>query len=227
VIVLDAEDVLVLDLDDTLYPEWTYVLSGLREVDRWVQRRWGHRGFVDTAWPLFTSGMRGRLFDYALSRLGMEATSADVESMVLVYRNHEPDIRLYPDAERLLERVPPGFRVALITDGAALSQRRKVAALALERVIQTIIVTDEIGRDFWKPSAAPFEHVAEVTNAKPDQLVYVADNIRKDFVAPNALGWRSVRVLRADSVHSDPLEVPAEYLPHDSVESLEKVVWQW
>ncbi len=33
--------------------------------------------------------------------------------------------------------------------------------------------------------------------------VYLADNPRKDFVAPRALGWRTVRVRRPESLHVD------------------------
>jgi len=198
VITLGPADVLVLDLDDTLYPEWTYVRSGLHFVDRWVHARWDRSGFFAAAWRSFTSGTRGRLFDDALATLGIEPSRSDITSMVATYREHQPDIALYPDAIRLLDRVPGNLRVALITDGAAASQRHKIAALGLDRRIKTIVVTDELGRHFWKPSLVPFERVASATGADYAQLVYVGDNVFKDFAAPNALGWRSVRVLRED-----------------------------
>jgi hypothetical protein len=32
---------------------------------------------------------------------------------------------------------------------------------------------------------------------------YVADNLKKDFVAPNALVWLAVRIIRPDAVYCD------------------------
>jgi putative hydrolase of the HAD superfamily len=225
VILLETGVILVLDLDDTLYPERTYVRGGLLEVDRWVQASWGCTGFFDLAWRAFLSGARGRLFDEVLAELGIEPGPTSILTMVETYRNHEPAIGLYPDARRLLSRVPGLAELALITDGAAASQRRKIAALGLEHVVQHIVVTDELGRDSWKPSVIPFELVARATGAEPRRLAYLGDNVRKDFVAPNALGWQTIRVVRGDSVHADCEPESASHAAHRTIRSLDKITW--
>jgi putative hydrolase of the HAD superfamily len=61
----------VVDIDDTLYLERDYVLSGLREVDDEVVRL-GARGFREAAETLFENGVRGTLFDDALRELGAD-----------------------------------------------------------------------------------------------------------------------------------------------------------
>lgn len=225
-IVLGPHDVLVLDLDDTLYPERAYVRSGLEAVDRWVRARWGREGFLEAAWVCFQAGSRGVLFDDALGVLELEYLSLDIEAMVATYREHEPDIHLFPDAMRLLSRAPAPSSLALITDGAAVSQRRKIAALGLSRAIATIIVTDELGRDAWKPSVVPFERVGAATGTDPSRLTYLGDNLRKDFVGPNSLGWRTVRVLRDDGIHSAPDDLPIDYLPHITIRTLDDIAWR-
>jgi len=37
----------------------------------------------------------------------------------------------------------------------------------------------------------------------PHRCVYVADNLDKDFVAPNALGWLTIRIARPGGVYCD------------------------
>lgn len=44
---------IVLDLDDTLYPERDYVLSGFQAADAWVKARYDVGGFADRALALF------------------------------------------------------------------------------------------------------------------------------------------------------------------------------
>ena len=47
---------------------------------------------------------------------------------------------------------------------------------------------------------------AEAVAIKDGRFVYVGDNPAKDFVAPRALGWRTVRVRRHGQLHH---EVPS------------------
>jgi len=39
--------------------------------------------------------------------------------------------------------------------------------------------------------------------AKPENMVYVADDEKKDFIAPNRLGFLTVRVIRRAGVHTE------------------------
>ena len=59
-----------------------------------------------------------------------------------------------------------------------------------------------MGRECWKPSPAGFRAVRETLGQADAACAYVADNPAKDFVAPNALGWRTVQLLCAGQIHS-------------------------
>src|SRR5688572_24675308 len=65
--------VVVFDLDDTLFPEWQYVLSGFRAVDTWLRDTKGLIGFYDHAKALFDVRSRGPIFDLVLATLGCSA----------------------------------------------------------------------------------------------------------------------------------------------------------
>ncbi|TMA51722.1 MAG: ATP-grasp domain-containing protein, partial [Deltaproteobacteria bacterium] len=89
--------VVVFDLDDTLFPERDYVRSGFAALEDEVRRVFGASAFGAVAWELFEAGVRGRIIDAALARLGLPADAATVGSLVDCYRRHRPSIGLYPD----------------------------------------------------------------------------------------------------------------------------------
>ena len=193
---------IVFDLDDTLYRECDYVRSGIRSVDLWVQWRLGVHGFDAAAMQLWNAGRREKLFDAALTGLGVAVEPATIAAMVAIYREHVPRIRLASDASAFLMS-DHGFGLALISDGFGIAQRRKVAALELSRfVFDPIIYTDDWGAEYWKPHPRAFEAVEAAHRGRSSRFVYVADNPAKDFLAPRALGWATVQIDRADAVHS-------------------------
>jgi putative hydrolase of the HAD superfamily len=188
----------VVDIDDTLYLERDYVLSGLREVDDEVVRL-GARGFREAAEALFEKGVRGTLFDDALRQLGADHLLQHVPRLVGVYRRHAPRITLLPDAVAALDRSRRSGRVAVVTDGPADSQRRKVDALGLRRWADPVVITDLWGPGYGKPHPRGFE---AVETAQPGlRMAYVADNPAKDFMEPARRGWLTVRVRRPGGLH--------------------------
>jgi putative hydrolase of the HAD superfamily len=194
----------VFDVDDTLYDEKQFVEGGFAAVDAWLQARHGAVGFESAARRIFASGRRGRIFNEALESLEMPAMPEFIAEMIEVYRGHSPKLQLLPDAEIALQwAMDSGLQVALITDGTASVQRRKLKALDLDHRISCQVVTDELGgKEFWKPHPAAFLRVMDAYPGKRGGYVYVADNPRKDFIAPRQLGWRTIRVRRPGGEHA-------------------------
>lgn len=192
---------IVLDLDDTLYLERDYVRSGMVSVGAFVTNRIGVANFTDVVTGLWDEGHRRNLFDTALMQLGLSPSPCLIQELIDVYRSHRPQISLLNDAIDLLEG-KGDRRIALITDGFASAQRNKIEALDLARFgFDPIIATGELGEGFSKPHCRAFEMVMERHGAEPTAMVYVADNPAKDFLAPKALGWRTIQIDRPDAVH--------------------------
>jgi putative hydrolase of the HAD superfamily len=197
----------VFDLDDTLYLERDFVLSGFAAVGRWLRRTHGIAGFEPAAVRLFEAGRRGDIFDAALAELG--ASNALVPELVDRYRSHRPRIALAPDAERWLAAAPPGWALALITDGPVESQAGKVRALGLRRRgFCPVILTDRWGPAFRKPHPRAYEAVMQRLRLPPGRCLYIADNAGKDFAAPNRLGWATVQLTRPLGLHQGPPPAP-------------------
>jgi len=187
---------LVFDLDDTLYAEREFVLSGFAAVDRWLQQKHGIMGFGSAAGGVFHSGLRGRTFDEALGKLGICDVAGLVPELVEIYRGHKPQLTLFADAQWAIERFRGHCKLGLITDGYAETQRNKVAALGIGGMFDCVIYTDDLGRQNWKPSPVAFHAMMERLGVTGEECIYVGDNPTKDFLAPNGLGWLTVMISR-------------------------------
>jgi putative hydrolase of the HAD superfamily len=192
----------VFDIDDTLYLERDYVLSGFRAVDAAARSLLGVTGFLDRAVAHFSLGARGDVFDRTLVDLGVEPTAELITALVHCYRHHEPAINLLPDARQALSLARAAAGVAVVSDGPAASQGAKVRALGLVRWADPVVLTAERCADRAKPDVRGFELVQEALAVEPEQCAYVADNPAKDFAGPARLGWRTVRVRRNGGLHA-------------------------
>ena len=59
-----------------------------------------------------------------------------------------------------------------------------------------------------------FEKILERLNTSPKNAVYVADNEKKDFIAPNKLKMHSIKLTRFAKIHKNIADTPtakAEY----------------
>ena len=204
--------VVVWDVDDTLYLERSYARSGFQAVSDYLESTEGIEGFSQMAWSSFERGVRGTIFNTVLEALGLEPTRELIQNLVRVYRHHVPQIELLPDARAIIEDCrASGLKMAVITDGPLPSQRAKVLALDLEEFAEPVICTSALGPGLSKPHPKAFEMVADYHAASQAELVYVADNPLKDFKAPHALGWRTVRLRRHGGLHRDlPTEAPVD-----------------
>jgi putative hydrolase of the HAD superfamily len=191
------------DVDDTLYLERDYVRSGFIAVGAALRQAGHDCGFAETAWQLFCDGARGHTFDETLELLGLPSTPKLITELRDVYRAHEPAITLLPDAAAVIDALRGRVTLAAITDGPAISQQAKVTALGLDDVLDPLVITEHLGAGLGKPDPMAFTIVATAHRFTPDQLVYVADNPAKDFIAPHQLGWRTIRVRRPGSLHAD------------------------
>ncbi len=197
-------EVVVFDLDDTLYDEIEYCKSGFSAVAAFLANLPdtppGDRIF-SALWGQFTAGNRTRTFNAALDELAIGCDDRRVRELVGVYRSHRPRITLPKQSREVLDELRAKYTLALLTDGFMPAQRLKVQALGIEDYFESIVYTEELGREFWKPSPAGFEKIMLDLSAKAENIVYIADNEKKDFIAPNKLGFSTVRLIRPAGIH--------------------------
>jgi len=204
--------ILIFDLDDTLYDETLFVEGGLRAVARLGKERWGWDPVesLATLREILARDGRGKVFDRWLEGHGAWSRSR-ARDCVRVYRNHSPEIGLFPAGRRMIEKYRSRAPLYLVTDGNKIVQRNKVDALDLWPDFKRIFITHRFGVAAAKPSIHCFERIKAEADCAWHEMIYVGDNPAKDFVNLTPLGVTTVRVLTG--AHR---EVPA--LPgHDAL----------
>ena len=202
----------VFDLDDTLYDEIEYCKSGFAAVAEFLANPATASASAETSaetrrisavlWEQFTTGNRTKTFNTALEKLSMDYDDKLISELIEVYRNHNPKITLPQDSRDVLYELSTKYTLALLTDGFLPGQELKVRALGIEKYFKSIVYTEQLGREFWKPSPAGFEKIMQTLKVKPENMAYVADNEKKDFIAPNKLGFSTIQIIRPARIHT-------------------------
>jgi putative hydrolase of the HAD superfamily len=209
----------IFDLDDTLYDEIDYCRSGFASVCERIATLPGAptaQRIFEALWKQFSAGNRAKTFNAALDDLGINCDDRLIAELVQLYRTHVPNITLPSDSRDVLTQLGRKYTLALLTDGFLPAQRLKVRALGIEKCFKTILYTEELGRDSWKPSPAGFERIMQTLNAPPHSMAYVADNELKDFIAPNKLGMATICLLRPARIHTQTSDDP-NAKPHNTI----------
>ncbi|NOY42654.1 MAG: HAD family hydrolase [Planctomycetes bacterium] len=214
----DQRRVFVLDIDDTLYLERDYVRSGFAAVGRMVKDRFGFPSFEEHCHMLLEQGVQGAIFDQALALASLSCNEKIVKSLVDLYRSHKPSIAILQDAQAFLEKPGP---IAFISDGPLISQQRKAESLGLQKFSNVLLLTDQWGREFWKPHPRAFETVEQHFSSY-SAFTYIGDNPAKDFIAPKNLGWETIRIRRPGGLHRDVPNLDA-CCPDREIDSFEKI----
>lgn len=178
---LDGIDVVIFDLDDTLYSEKDYVRSGYNAIAKAYPNI---KDLSQKLWNVFLD--KKPAIDYVLEQEGL---LKEKENCLAIYRNHKPTISLYPGVYEMLQRISKTKKLGIITDGRIEGQKAKIEALGLEELFNRIIITDELGGiEFRKPNTKAFILMKEYFNSEYSKMCYVGDNINKDGFAPKQLG---------------------------------------
>ena len=216
--------VLVFDLDDTLYPELNYVHSGFRAVAAFLSPLLAVPAETLAAGMIAEEAVlgRGQVFDNVLRQHG-RWSKALVAACLRAYRQHQPTLALFPDAERCLARFA-GWPLYLVTDGHKEVQARKVAALPLAGRVRHAYLTNRYGRHRAKPDPHVFELICRREGVSAAEVIYVGDNVRKDFVGIKPLGFRTVRILRGNYAH---LTADAAHEADRSIQTLDELTTEF
>ena len=214
----------VFDLDDTLISEKEYIRSGFRQVSKKIAKKnnldkdYVYKIMYDT----FNEDSKN-VFNRVLDKLNIQYEKEDIKELINYYRGHMPDIKLYDDAKYILDTLKAkGIKLGMITDGYKITQRNKLEALNIGDYFEHIVVTDELGREFWKPHQKPYEIIKKKLGLEYENMVYVGDNVSKDFVTANKLGMNTIFINREEGIYKE-LKYSNEYTAKYTIGSLNEI----
>ena len=202
--------VFVFDLDDTLYEEKDFVISGFKAVVSWLHNKF------DLSTKARNEINVNLLYKYyqenstkVFNQLSDQWGPFPVNELINIYRNHVPEISLAEDAEEILLYLKGEVPLAIITDGFKKQQSNKIKALGLDKFfsLKNIIINE--APQLLKPSEKCFLQVEAMFPDK--KYIYIGDNINKDFITPNKLGWDTFCIRRESGIHKSNEKLNEEY----------------
>ncbi|MGL5933444.1 MAG: HAD family hydrolase [Cetobacterium sp.] len=219
-----SKKIIIFDLDDTLISEREYIKSGFDIIALELSKKYKVEFVLirEEMDKLFLEDSKN-LFNRVLDKFNCDYDQDYIISLIKLYRNHTPKIKLYDDAKKILEYLKDnGYSMGLITDGYKESQRKKIEVLDIQKYFEQIIVTDELGREFWKPSKVPYSLMKENFRCDYKDMVYIGDNIQKDFVTANCLGIETIQIVRENGVYINIIE-DVKYHAKIKIKSLDEI----
>ena len=195
--------VVVFDLDDTLYKEIDFLKSAFSSIAHSISLEVPEDKNTIFEKMVELYNLKQNVFEGILS---IYKTSLTTDNLLVVYRNH---IKLSPDVVEVLEilkkkKIPLG----LLTDGRSVQQRNKIEALNLEKYFSKIIVSEEFGSK--KPCVDNYKYFEDVFGSS--QYYYIGDNLKKDFISPNKLGWITICLKdNGLNIHNQNIDLENKY----------------
>lgn len=186
---------IIFDLDDTLYDEAVFVVSGFMAVADYFNQNFSLNKLkvFRVLKKHFSRNGRGKVFDKALADFNLKPTKKLIKQTVAVYRRHRPKIKTFPEVKSFLKKLRrQGIFLALLTDTSWQVQRRKVKALGLEPYFDLIIYTDKFGAN--KSDHKIIKKVLQRFKLSASEVICVGDDPAVDFIGAKKLGCRTIRL---------------------------------
>jgi putative hydrolase of the HAD superfamily len=194
----------VVDLDDTLYPQAEYLAGAAAAVGTAAGSAGLDGAAVRAALiaELAAGSDKGGTIDRALLAAGVPAAQlADhLAPLVAAFVGHAPDrLAPYPGVEAALRELAGAAPLACLTDGNPAIQAAKLAATGLDRLLPAVVITDALGdRSVRKPHPAGLYAVAAQLGVPADRLLVIGDRPGKDVAVAAAVGARAIRVAQGE-----------------------------
>ena len=210
----------VVDLDDTLYPQADYLAGAAVSVGR-ASTGLGLDGeavAAALAARLAAGSDTGGTIDRALLDVGVDEAALPelVPSLVAAFTGHSPawlpPYRGVKEALRALLAVAP---LGCLTDGNPAIQAAKIAATGLPELLPAVVVTDALGgRGMRKPHPAGLIALADRMGVRADRLLVIGDRPGKDVAVAAAVGARAIRIRQGE--YAAAPDVPRAWAVVDS-----------
>jgi putative hydrolase of the HAD superfamily len=202
---------IVFDLDDTLAPEIEFLESAFKEISSQID--------VNNNKLFSQMLMQYHNKENVFQNLQKQYQNISISQLLDIYRNHIPHYKEKTKIKikkLLLDLKAKGYFLGLITDGFSVTQRNKIKALDIDALFDMIVISEEYGTE--KPNKVNYKvfHKFET-----NEYYYIGDNISKDFLTPNKLGWISICLLdNGKNIHLQNFNKEYKYLPQIKINKL-------
>jgi len=204
-------NVIVFDLDDTLYSEFSYQSSGVEEILVILNKLYGVNKEKFRA--IYEKNKDCDFLKLFAQEIGFPELK---ESLLWIYRLHHPKIFLIDSAKEVLDYFSSlNCPVVILSDGRSITQRLKIKSLGLENY--PVYLSEDFGSD--KLDDLRFLKIESTYKAK--KYFYIGDNPAKDFFIPNQLGWETIMIkANFKTVHPQSLMQDKKFNPKFTIRNI-------
>ena len=130
---------------------------------------------------------RREIIGGAFERLGLEIPPVAEEIGLTYAAKRDKAIEPFPGALETLKIIRDrGVRLALVTNGNAEAQRRKIERFGVGAYFEYVLIEGEFG--VGKPDERVYRHALERLGARTEEAWMVGDNLEWEVAAPQRIG---------------------------------------
>lgn len=138
---------------------------------------------------LRTHPTEGRLANF-LDDLGILDPTDIAAARAAYFERMMDGLRIVEGGIETLAALREHMRIAIVTNGPSELQREKLALLDLERHVDWVVISGEVGCE--KPERAIFEHVLNLAGVDATRAAHVGDSLVTDVAGANDAGLHSI-----------------------------------
>jgi putative hydrolase of the HAD superfamily len=148
-----------------------------------------------------------------------------IAAAVMAYHEEKVNsIELYNDVEFCLKRLHElSIKTAIITDGIPIKQYEKILRLEIDKLVDLVVISDEIG--IKKPNPELFDYCLRKFGVKGYETIYIGDRIDKDIIPANMNNLYSVYLHRGGKYdnYKQVLETQGDAKPDYEINNLNEL----
>ena len=177
-----------IDLDDTLYNEVDYVLSGYRDIIQYLEM---NKKIRIKKLPKKKEILENRKTHIQKFINKNKICFSSIKFFINILRNHKPSIKISKKNIKKLALLKKHFKnLILITNGRSITQRNKINSLKIKKFFNKILISDEIG--VKKPNIKIYKKIfKEFPNTKK---VFIGDNLKIDLSTPISQNEKTILI---------------------------------
>lgn len=188
------------DLDDTLLDHKKAEKLGLEQI--WNEFRLNRFSDLDSfqqtyhhinviLWEMYGRGEIDRLtlqktrFERTLYRIGSDLDPIIVGNLYMKF--YQQFWTWINDAKLAFDLIKKQYRVGILTNGFADTQRLKLKQFGLATPDILTLISEEIG--IMKPQPGIFQRATELSGVSKENILYVGDSYSSDLLGGTSFGW--------------------------------------
>lgn len=184
---------ILFDLDDTLFSHRRFRLSGFAAVALAIEPECGIG--ARTLFSRMVAASRepetyGDEFGAVIAAYSLDVAK---DHLITRFRSHQPNLRLHESVRRTLLSLRNEWRLAIVTNGIPEVQQRKVQALGLTDIVDTVVYATAYGSGQGKPDRAPFIEALARLSVAAGQAVFVGDDANTDIYGAARCGLGTIQ----------------------------------